>query len=49
MATAKQEMTSDRIASIAARGMSKPESLTLDEIKEVCASALTQTRDKKGS
>lgn len=41
------EQTSARIASIAARGMKKPESLTLAEIKAVCASANTQARPKK--
>uniref|UniRef100_UPI0025DAF3C8 hypothetical protein n=1 Tax=Sphingomonas sp. TaxID=28214 RepID=UPI0025DAF3C8 len=40
------EQTSARIASIASRGMNDPSSLTLDEIKCVCASALTQTADK---
>lgn len=41
------EQTSERIASIAARGINKPESLTLGEIQSVCASANTQARPKK--
>ena len=36
------EMTSLQIASIAARGLTDPTSLSLDEIKSVCGSALTQ-------
>lgn len=36
------EVTSASVASIAARGLRDPGSLTLDEIKKVCASALTQ-------
>ena len=43
----RNEQTSSRIASIAARGAKNPESLTHAEIKAVCASALTQTRAKK--
>jgi hypothetical protein len=42
----KNETTSKRIASIAARGMKNPASLTLDEIKRVCGSANTQAPDK---
>lgn len=38
----RQEVTSASIASIAARGLRDPGSLTHDEIKKVCASALTQ-------
>jgi hypothetical protein len=34
--------TSESIASIASRGLRYPESLTLEEIKKVCASALEQ-------
>jgi hypothetical protein len=34
--------TSESISSIAARGLLRPESLTLDEIRMVCASALVQ-------
>lgn len=37
-----KEYTSPQIASLAARGISNPASLTPDEIKRVCASALTQ-------
>ncbi len=39
------ETTSHRVASIAARGLRDPSSLTLDEIQEVCGSALTQAPD----
>jgi hypothetical protein len=42
---AQNERTSDRIAMIAARGAFDPASLTLEEIQEVCASALTQAPD----
>lgn len=38
----RTEETSARIASIAARGIREPRSLSPDEIKAVCASALTQ-------
>jgi hypothetical protein len=41
------EHTSASVASIAARGIRTPESLSHAEIKTVCASALTQTRDKQ--
>lgn len=37
-----KETTSARIAKIAARGIKRPEKLTLDEIQQVCASCLTQ-------
>ena len=36
------EATSTQIASIAARGLRDPASLTPEEIKAVCGSALTQ-------
>ena len=36
------EVTSASVASIAARGLRDPGSLTHEEIKTVCASALTQ-------
>jgi hypothetical protein len=36
------EQTSQTIGSIASRGMRNPSGLTPDEIKRVCASALTQ-------
>lgn len=42
LTTPPNETTSPEVASIAARGLSNPESLTPDEIKSVCASALTQ-------
>ncbi len=42
---AKKE-TSSRISSIAARGAKHPGSLTLKEIKAVCASALSQDETK---
>jgi len=38
----KTEETSKDIASVAAKGLANPELLSLDEIKQVCASALTQ-------
>jgi hypothetical protein len=38
------EYTSARIARIAARGLEDPASLTLEEIRAVCGSALTQAR-----
>lgn len=43
----KAETTSAKVASIAARGLKKPESLTLDEIKSLAASVLTQAADKE--
>lgn len=36
------EVTSERIGKIASRGLRFPESLTLEEIKSLCASVLTQ-------
>lgn len=42
----RDEQTSARIASIASRGLQTPESLTLTEIKAVCASALTQAPNR---
>ncbi len=41
-----QEFTSVQIASIAARGLKEPHSLSHDEIRAVCGSALTQAHDK---
>lgn len=38
--------TSDRISEIAGRGMNDPASLTLDEIRSVCASAVRQDTTK---
>jgi hypothetical protein len=46
---ATNERTSDRVASIAARGLDDPTSLTLAEIRLVCASALTQAPDHNAS
>lgn len=40
--TTASEVTSARIGSIAARGLRDPGSLTHEEIKSLCASALTQ-------
>lgn len=38
----KNEETSSKIASIAAKGLANPNSLTSKQIKAVCGSALTQ-------
>ncbi len=46
---AKDEKTSKRIATIAAKGLKTPEKLTKAEIKALAASALTQAPDKKKS
>jgi len=46
---AKNEKTSETVASIAARGLKDPGSLTKAEIKAVSATALTQTPDQKKS
>lgn len=43
---AKNEKTSPSVASIASKGLKKPESLTKTEIKKVSASVLTQAADK---
>ena len=43
---AKNEKTSKKVASIAAKGLKDPESLTNTEIKTLSASALTQSPDK---
>jgi hypothetical protein len=43
---ARDEKTSPRIAAIAARGVSRPETLTPPEIRAVCASVLSQAPDK---
>lgn len=40
----RPEVTSDAIAALAARGLTKPSTLTRLEIQAVCASALTQAR-----
>lgn len=42
----KYEVTSPEVAKIAARGLRSPGSLTHDEIKKVCGSALTQAPDQ---
>lgn len=39
------EQTSPRIAALAAKGLADPASLKPQEIREVCASALTQAED----
>lgn len=41
------ESTSTAIAALAAQGLSHPESLNLDEVKAICASALTQRESKR--
>lgn len=43
----KNEKTGPKVASIASKGLKKPESLTNKEKKTVCASVLTQSPDKK--
>lgn len=45
----KAEYTSKQMAEIAARGIKSPGSLTQKEIQAVCASALTQTEDRKAA
>ena len=42
----KNEKTSKKIATIAAKGLKSPEKLTKAEIKALAASALTQAPDK---
>lgn len=44
--TSRNEQTSSSVASIAARGIKHPETLTPHEIRKVCASALTQARPR---
>ena len=46
---AKNEKTSETVASIAARGLKNPGSLTKAEIKAISATALTQAPDQKES
>ena len=46
MDASRNEHTSSEIAALAARGLADPASLTLDEIRSVCASALTQAPDR---
>lgn len=43
----KNEKTSEEMASLASRAMRKPESLSLEEIKSLGATGLTQAADKK--
>ena len=43
---ADNEKTSTTIGSIAARGLRKPESLTMQEVRALAASALTQRPDQ---
>jgi hypothetical protein len=43
---AKTEVSSARVAKIAARGLKDPNSLTTKEIQAVCGSVVTQTPDK---
>ncbi len=38
------EVTSKAVAKIAAKGLKYPERLTVEEIRKVCASALTQVK-----
>ena len=42
----RHEFTSDWVASIAARGLRNPTWLSNEEIKAICASALTQIKSK---
>jgi hypothetical protein len=42
----RDETTSEDVAKIAARVLSRPETATLDEIKKLAASALTQRKPK---
>jgi hypothetical protein len=44
---AKNEKTSAKVASNAAKGTSNPKSLTPKQVQSVSASALTQAADKK--
>ncbi len=44
---AKNEKTSQTIATLAGRGLKNPASLTLDEIRRLAGSAGTQAPDKK--
>lgn len=42
----KDEETSARVAEIASRGLTAPGSLTLEEIRALCGSVLTQRPDR---
>lgn len=44
---AKNEKTSTKVASIAAKALKNPGSVTKPEIRKIAASALTQRPDKK--
>lgn len=44
---APPEFTSAEVASLAARGLSAPQTLTHEEIRKLCASALTQARSRR--
>lgn len=44
----KNEKTSDKIGSIAAKGLQKPSALSNKDIKSLSASVLTQRPDKGG-
>lgn len=44
---AKNEKTSSKVATIAAKGLKNPERLTKKEIQTIAATALTQSPDKK--
>lgn len=46
---AKNEKTSQKVASIASKALKDPGSVTKGEIKKIAATALTQTKDRKGS
>jgi hypothetical protein len=45
----RNEVTSKRIAAIAAKGIKSPLKLTLEEVQMICASVLTQAPDKKAA
>jgi hypothetical protein len=42
---AGNETTAERVARIASKGLFNPEELTQDEIRTLCAAALTQVQD----
>ena len=45
----KNEKNGSRVASIAAKGLQKPSSLTKSEIRTIAGSVLTQAPDLKGN
>lgn len=49
MAVQRHEVSGKAVLKIAARGVKAPSSLTLREIKAVCASVLTQAPPKRRS